>query len=644
LAAFGHSCRRSQRLRQSWGYFQPRAGSTIGRHVETAAISYRVADFLKRHPPFNAIDDADLLELAARGRVRFYEPNQYILWQGEPHRVQLFVIQQGTVSLWDEAGEARLPDVRGAGDMLGVERYNNAPNCLCSARAESDVVVYAFPQDDFDACVMKYQSAAQYVAAEGRVTADYQPTGEKRAPQQTFLHNLVGARPPETCRPETSIREAARQILSTSSDALAVVDDAKRIRGVVTTDSLLQWLAHGEGGGEQPVELIVSGPPTVVAPDTSVADAVLAMEGSRVSALAITTSAGADGGLQAIVTAADLSQLFGEQPSTIVRGIRAARTTAELRVLNRRARAFTLDHLSDASSVEWLARLAHMVDVAIVTRVLALAGLERTAVCWCMSGAAGRAESLTAVVPQLVAIASDALACAEASHGFQRVSDLLLECDYLPETETSFETAFYVATVDEWQARYRGWIQDPVRQQMYLARQGVDLRAISGTRSLWTIIEAAVTSAVDRDFVHVLANDCLASLPPLTFYQDAVIDRGGERHSTFQLGHSALQPLVDVGRVFGIAAGTSLGGSTLERFAVARTLLPADEAIFREASDAMRVMLWQQGRVGIGQGTTGTELPPALLSRHDRHLLKGGFRAILRLIEFTGDRGWIDRL
>ena len=130
--------------------------------VETAVISYRVADFLKRHPPFNAIEDADLLELAARGRVRFYEPNQYLLWQGEPHRLQVFVIQQGTVSLWDEAGdEARLRDVRGAGDMLGVERYNDAPNCLCSVRSESDVVVYAFPQDDFDACVMKYPSAAQ---------------------------------------------------------------------------------------------------------------------------------------------------------------------------------------------------------------------------------------------------------------------------------------------------------------------------------------------------------------------------------------------------------------------------------------------------------------------------------------------------
>jgi CBS domain-containing protein len=613
--------------------------------VETAAISYRVADFLKRHPPFNAIDDADLLELAARGRVRFYEPNQYILWQGEPHRLQLFVIQQGTVSLWDETDDAaRLRDVRGAGDMLGVERYNDAPSCLCSVRAESDVVVYAFPQDGFDACVMKYPSAAQYVAAEGRVTADYQPTGEHRAAQQTFLHGLVGTRAPETCSPETTIREAVRQILNTSCDALAVVDATKRIRGVVTIDSLLHWLAHGEGAVSQPVGHTVTRLPTVVAPDTSVADAVLAMEAAQVGALAITANAAADGVLQAIVTTRDLGLLFGEQPSTIIRAIRAARTTAELRALNRRARAFTLEHLTDANAVEWLARLAHIVDVAIVSRVLALAGLEQGAVCWCMTGAAGRGESLTAIAPPLVAIAADAAACAAASQRYRRVADLLVECDFLPEPESSFDPVFYVATVDQWQARYRGWIQDPVRQQMYLARTLFDSRAIGGDRSLWTSVESAVTGAVDRDFVHVLANDCLANLPPLTFYQDAVIDRGGERHAMFQLGHSALQPLVDVGRVFGIAGGMTLGRSTLERFAVARTLLPADEAIFREAADAMRVMLWQQGRVGIGQWTSGTELPPAVLSRHDRHLLKGGFRAILRLIEFTGDRDWIDRL
>lgn len=613
--------------------------------METAVISYRVADFLKHHPPFNAIEDADLLDLAARGRVRFYEPNQYILWQGEPHRLQVFVIQQGTVSLWDESGdEATLRDVRGAGDMLGVERYNDAPNCLCSVRSESDVVVYAFPESDFDAFVMKYPSAAQYVAAEGRVTADYQPAGGRRTPQTTYVHSLVGTTSLSTCRAQTSIADAARQMLSTASAALAVVNTEQQAAGVVTVDSLLRWVADGGGDVQQPIERLLSGPPVAVAPDVTVADAVLTMEAAGTGVLAMTNDGAAHGTVQALVTARDLGRLFGEQPAALMRGIRSATSTHALRELNQRARAFTLDYLTDAGAVEWLARLSHLVDVAIVTRILELLHADDAPASWCFSGAAGRAESMPGGAPPLVVIVEreDAVEAAKAT--FARVSDSLLACGYLPDTDAAFDPAFHVASVDEWKTRFHGWIQDPVRQQMYLARTLFDLRAVHGPRSPWTTVEAAVTAAVDRDFVHVLANDCLANLPPLTFYQDAVIDSGGERHATFQLAHSALEPLVDVGRVFGMAAGQVLGRSTVERFAIARTLLPEDEAIFREAADALRVVLWQQGRVGITQGTSGAELPPALLSRHDRHLLKGGFRAILRLIEFTGDRAWIDRL
>ena len=64
--------------------------------METAAISYRVADFLKKHPPFHAMEEGDLLDLARQGRVRFFEANEYIVWQGESYRMQVFVIQQGT--------------------------------------------------------------------------------------------------------------------------------------------------------------------------------------------------------------------------------------------------------------------------------------------------------------------------------------------------------------------------------------------------------------------------------------------------------------------------------------------------------------------------------------------------------------------
>jgi CBS domain-containing protein len=613
--------------------------------VETAVISYRVADFLKKHPPFHAIDDADLLGLAARGRVRFHEPNEYILWQGEPHRMHVFVIQQGTVSLWDETGgRVELRDVRGVGDMLGIERYCDAPHCLYSGRSETDVVIYAFPAADFDEFVLKHPYAAQYVAAEGRVTPDYQPVTGRRNPQGTYLHAVVGRRTFSTCNGHDSIAHVAQRFLDSQSQALAVVDDGGRARAVLTAETVLSWVASGGGNAHaQPIETLLENPPTVVSPDALVTDGVIAMSGAAVPALAMTTDGTADGRLQAIVTPADLALFFGEQPATLLRDIRRADHLRELRELNQRARALALEYLTGAAAVEWLARLTHLIDAAIVRRILALTGSGPAPGCWCFCGSAGRGESLTRLAPHLLVLLADGEDEAAARAAYDRVLDALGECDYLPR-QLMFENAFHVATVREWLTRYRAWIRDPVMQEMSRARTLFDLRPVDGRRSLWQEVDAGVVGQVDRDFLHVLAHDCLANLPPLTFYQDAVVDSGGEHVSTFQLERSALRPLVDVGRVFAMAAGKLMGRSTVERFATARALLPEHEQIFREAADTFRVVLWQQGRVGISLGTSGVDLPPTLLSRHDRHVLKAGFRSILRLLEFTADRTWLESL
>ena len=128
--------------------------------METATISFRVADFLKQYPPFQAMDDGDVLALAGRGRVRFHERNEHLLSQGEAHRHLIFVIQQGVVSLWAEVnGCFELRDVRGPGDLIGVERFNGAPASLHPARAATDVVSYALPAEDLEALLDKYPRA-----------------------------------------------------------------------------------------------------------------------------------------------------------------------------------------------------------------------------------------------------------------------------------------------------------------------------------------------------------------------------------------------------------------------------------------------------------------------------------------------------
>jgi CBS domain-containing protein len=226
----------------------------------------------------------------------------------------------------------------------------------------------------------------------------------------------------------------------------------------------------------------------------------------------------------------------------------------------------------------------------------------------------------------------------------RRVQDSLLECGYLPDVDSPFEPSFYAASLAEWGQRYGDWVRDPVLKEMYAARPLFDLSPVRGDQALWHKLEATVMGAVNPDFLFIVANDCMASLPPLTFFRDAVIDESGAETAVFRLEHSAVMPLADVGRVFGIAAKKVMGSSTLQRFGMARTLLPEHESIFREAAETMRIVLWQQGRIGISQGTGGAELPPALLSRYDRQVLKSGFRSILRLLEFTADPKWLETL
>ena len=81
---------------------------------------------------------------------------------------------------------------------------------------------------------------------------------------------------------------------------------------------------------------------------------------------------------------------FGEQPTTILRDIRQApERCRSCATLNQRARALTLEYLTSAAAVEWLARLTHLVDAAIVTRILALDGAGQPPGCWCFCGIVG---------------------------------------------------------------------------------------------------------------------------------------------------------------------------------------------------------------------------------------------------------------
>ncbi len=585
------------------------------------------------------MEEDDLLTLVARGRVKFHESDEFLCWQGNAYTPFLFVIQQGTVSLWEEAGgKEYLRDIRGPGDMIGIERYLGSPNCPYSAKATEEVVVYALPAADFEPLLRKYPPAARYVEAHSDAGAVYRQP-ERTSAHEKFVAELASHPEPLSCEPDTTVPEAARRLHSASADAIAVMQDQK-LQGLLTSSDVLGWVANG-GCASQKVAEIMSGPPPSVAPQSLVSHCVLAMARAKASFVALTADGTPAGALLRLVSAADLQPAFGDNPAAILQEIRNASDVEVVRVLHLRARAFLLESLATPFAIDWLAELADCVNTCVMRRLLELAGVSHEEWCWCFWGAAGRQELLTPIEPGVALLC---MRSEDVDNGRLALDSLrrdLLACGYRPSGARN-ETL--CATLSDWQQRFSQWIRDPILSKTYEARPFFDLKPAFGNLESWGHLEQAMREEIQAEpaFQSLLANDCMSQLPPLTFFENAVVDESGERAEVFELTQRALGPIVEVGRVFALAHGHLLGSSTLQRLAMARTRQPAQERIFREAMETFRVVLYLQAREGLRHHTSGAEIAPQQLSRFDRQALKTGFRAIHKLLELAASQLWTE--
>jgi len=452
------------------------------------------------------------------------------------------------------------------------------------------------------------------------------------------------ARHPEllSCGPGSTVAEAARILRTANAEALAVMSSEK-LEGILTASDVVACVAEG-GSASQAVRDIMRGIPPLAGPQTLVSDGVLAMSRANSNVLALTADGTSHGGLLRLVSAADLQPVFGDSPLAILHEIAHASDIEVLRVMHLRARAFLLAQLTGPSAVDWLAELGDRINICLVRRLIELAGNANYKWSWCFWGAAGRRELLAPVEPEIALVCSDPADLSRGRAALDRMRADLAECGYLPYAAQEWDAATLCATVTTWQERFAQWIRDPVLSDMYSARPLFDLRLAWGNADSWQHLEKSIREAIGSApfFQKLLANDCLSSLPPLTFFQDQVVDESGERTGIFALEHRALAPIVDVGRVFGIAHGLVLGSSTRERLELARSRTPAQATIFRAASETLGVLLYLQARTGLRLHQSGAEVLPSQLSRLDRQALKSGFRAIHNLLEIAGNRLWTE--
>ncbi len=625
--------------------------------MNTSTIRYRVADFLSRHTPFQFVEQSDLLTLAGSGRVRFHEQDEYIFRQGEPRKDYVSIIQQGTVELHEETPSGtRLRDRLGEGELLGIGRFVNAEHYLYTAKTAGDVLMYRFPAAEFEKIVDKYRHVADYLtayfsSAPARTESVAGTWGV--TPGDPVSLRELSVRRLAVVSHSASLRDAAIALQGHHTAAVVIADPQQRPVGLVTTDDLVARIADGTSDLTlDPTQSIKA--PTTARPGLEASDYALLLMRNQGRPIVLTADGDVTSPAIGLITANDLSLVAGVNPALLAAEASNCDNAQQLARIVQRSKALILEALSEASRAEWCAQISGELYGAVISRLIQLAeqealdaGLHRPTArsCWLFFGGAGRQELMTWFDVDLGLVIEDVSEQErlEADQWFARVARRV--DSGLEESGFRFsESAVRIIdpgvrlSLAEWKQRFHGWVSQPAENNIYTSRSFFDFRAFYGDRVLADELRDSMLgeAVAHPEFLALLANSCLAQMPPLTFFEGLVVEEGGNQSDTLDLRRSAVFPLIDSARAFGLA-GATRQPSTFDRLSGASELLPASRDTFEAAKEAYRVTLQQRGRAGLAAGDDGVHIRPSSLSKYDQQILKGSFRSILKLLELTGE-------
>lgn len=602
--------------------------------MKTAIIRQRVADFLKGHSPFDVFSEPDLLAIAASGRVKFHESEEYVFRQGDAPGQFVWVIQQGRVELLEGTAEGeRLRDVSGEGDMLGLERFAGHDSYLYSARTASDVILYGVAAATFESLSATYPSVRRFLSAHfsGSASVGFNRTSwlDADGPPLEFLRARLVSLPGDAAAPEI----AAALADSRNGLAAFVHDDGRAIGTVSALELCTNRLS----------DVRTSQP--AVAPVLTTRAAIRQMLRHRTDRVSITADGTSGGRLQALLTGPELALFCGHNPAHLIRAIRHAASVAELEPLLRRATRMVLDGLAQPHDVDDCCLIGIETTSALAEACIRMAhadvvaaGIEAPSVpyCWVMFGTAARGDSPGPCLPTIAAVYDD------SEHSYQ-TDDSLYFAALAGETVARFHAceldgpglywpdgARPSMPLSEWKRLYSETIRNPLGHDLYARREFFDLSPLTGDASILSALQDHILLEL-RDHqtaIPLFANDTLAQLPPLTFFRGLVLDLDGAQRDGFNIEEAVVNPLTAAARVFALAKRRLSPAGTLERLKAATLDFPEAAAILREAAHAFRIGLYYQALAG------SPRIDPGTLGKFDQLLLKAAFSSIQRFLQF----------
>ncbi len=582
------------------------------------------ADFLGRFAPFDGLEPAELLTIAAVAHEEGYEAGETLLLEDGTPSENLFVVREGSVEL---VHQGEVVEVLGPGESFGHPSLLSGLAPAFTVRARERAICILIPRE---AAIGVFTGPAGigYLAASlrqrmvqaGHVVHALPELGTIR------VSELIG-RPPVFCEGSVTIRRAA-QLMTDHHTSAILVRDGNNL-SILTDAVLRERVVAGEMSAGSPVSLIVRRA-IQVGPERIAVDAVVEMLDAGTDHIVVVDNAKR---VLGVLSASDLAGLETRSPFALRHAILSARNEDELVAAAKRLRALFLALLDAGIGPLDVGRVLSLQVDSLTVRLVELSMAQRgpapAAWAWLALGSTARRE-FTLGSDQENALAYD-VKSEEAEAYFaglaEDVTHGLVRCGFaLDPNGVVASNALWRLPAARWIEVFRECLETPDRSHLIRANVAFDFRQIAGSLEVAPPLVAVLREAKDHpDLLRRLARSATDFKPPLGFRGSLANGKG------LDLKQGGIIPIANLARFFALSNGITISSTTdrLQAVEAAGALDAETASALREAFEiVMRIRLDNHAaQLEAGEEPTNI-VAPASLPPLTRAHLREAFRAI----------------
>lgn len=636
-------------------------------------IINRVAEFLRKHPPFSFLEEGDLLSIAQSVEISYLSKDEWLFHQGEAARPHFFILKEGQIML-QEAGEIR--EYCDVGDVFGILALLGKRPYVLDALAGENCLIYAIPVAIFEKLLEKNPKVSLYFAAgfaAGQVVfkADLEKGQEARMEfsRKSEDHSLLIfsgqsafriSKNVLTCQPEHTIREAAQLMDERQVSSIIICNEQGYPLGIITDKDLRSKVLSKGISPDKSCSEIMSSPVITRKPDTAFADLYLSMIKNRLHHLILTEDGTSESPVSGILSDHDILLSMGNSPAVLIHALNNASTIEEMAQIRDRAETMLRYYLENEVAMDFVAGVMTEINDVIIQQAIAFGKkylskdypeMEEVPFAFLSLGSEGREEQLLRTDQDNAILYGNVEADLKekTQEYFQQlgsyVVEAMLSCGFSAcPANIMASNADLVLSLSKWKAKFSEWVLHPSPEALLRSSIFFDFRVIAGNLALGDELSFHVFEEIKKKpvFLNFLAKNALQNPPPLGFFRNFLVEKSGEHRDQFDIKARAMMPLTDLARLLVLYHGVSGINNTFKRFEKLAEIEPNYRELFTQAAKAYEILMRMRAIEGLQNGNSGRYIAPEKLGKIQRQLLKNTFGPIGELQDIIQVRFQLD--